>query len=143
MGNISRCHGFKQGSNKPVTDALPPTRGREKGGKGRETYKLGIKSFTNNTNNTNNINNKSKLCKIYKTDTEFPGDGCRALASCQQLPGSTRPSWTGLGSRQGLDSGRHRLESGSGSHAGQGRGSSLEAGHGQRERNPRDPPALN
>jgi len=66
-----------------------------------------------------------------------------ALASHQQLPDSTRKSQTGLGGRQELESGMHMLESGSGSQAGQGAGSSSEAGHGLRERDPRDPPALN
>jgi len=54
---------------------------------------------------------------MYKTDTEFPGAGCQALASHQQLPGSTRQSQTGLGSRQELDSGMYRSESGSGPQA--------------------------
>ena len=65
----------------------------------------------------------------------------RALASQQQLPGSTRKPWTGHCSRQELDLEMHRSESGS--QAGQGAGSSSEAGHGQRERDPHDPPALN
>jgi len=50
---------------------------------------------------------------MYKTDTEFPGVGCRALASHQQLPGSTRNTRTGLGTGQGMDSGMHGSESGS------------------------------
>ena len=65
------------------------------------------------------------------------------LASCQQLPGNTRKSWTGFSSRWELDSGMHRLESGSGLQAGQGAGSSSEAGHGRREKGPHDPQALN
>jgi len=35
-----------------------------KGGKGRETYKLKVKSFTNHTNNT--INNKRNNAKYTK-----------------------------------------------------------------------------
>jgi len=73
----------------------------------------------------------------------FPELGARALASLQQLPGSTRKSWTRLGGRWGLDSGTHRSGFGSGSQAEEGAGSSSEAGHGLRERDPRDPPALN
>ena len=65
------------------------------------------------------------------------------LASHQQLPGSTRKSHTGLSSRWELDSGMHGSESGSGSQAGQGAGSSSEASHEQIERDPRDPPILN
>jgi len=61
------------------------------------------------------------------------------LASHQQLPGSTRQSQTGLESRQELDSGMH----GSGSQVEQLAGSSSAGGHGQRKRDPRDPPALN
>ena len=67
----------------------------------------------------------------------------QVLVSCQWLPGSTRKSQTDLSSRQELDSGIHRSESGSGLQAGQGVVSSSEAIHGQRERDPRDPPALN
>jgi len=59
----------------------------------------------------------------------FPGGGCWALASHQQLPGSTGKSPTGLISEQELDLGRHGSQSGSRSQAGQGAGSSLEAGH--------------
>jgi len=36
---------------------------------------------------------------MYKTDPEFPGVGCRVLASRQQLPGSMRQSWTALAGR--------------------------------------------
>jgi len=45
--------------------------------------------------------------------------GAGALASCQQLPGSTRKSWTGLSTRWELGSEMHGSESGSGSQAGQ------------------------
>jgi len=103
---------------------------------------LNIKSFTNNTNHANNINNKRNNVKHTKV-TEFPGVGCRALASRQQLLGSTRKSRTGLPSRWELDSGMHGSESGSGSQAEQRASSSSEGGHGRRERDPRDPPALN
>ena len=80
---------------------------------------------------------------MYKTDTEFPWVRCRALAPHQQMPASTRQSQTSFGSGQELDPGMHRSESGSGSQAEQQAGSSSEAGHGQRERDPHDPPALN
>jgi len=94
----------------------PPSHQRKgKGGKGRETYKLNIKSFTNNTNNTNNTNSKSNKTKYTKPILSFPELGAGVLASCQQLPGSTRKSQTSLGSRQELDSGMHRQESASGS----------------------------
>jgi len=95
----------------------------------RETDKLNITSFTNTTTTNNNINNKRNNTKIYKTDTEFPGVGCQALASRQQLPGSTRQSQCGLSSRQELESGVHGSESGSGSQAEQRAGSSTEGGH--------------
>jgi len=68
--------------------------------------------------------------------------GAGAMASHQQLPGSTSKSQTGLSSRQEMDSGMHGSESGSGSQAEQAAGSSSEASHGQRERDPHDPLAL-
>ena len=52
----------------------PPTRSREKEEKG-DTYKLNIKSFTNNINNTgniNNINNKRNNAKCTKQTWSFP-----------------------------------------------------------------------
>jgi len=91
-----------------------PTRGRENRGKGRETYKLNTRSFTNNTNNTNNINNKRNNAKYTKLILKFSELGARSLASCQQLPGSTRQFRTGLNSRQELGSGMRELKSGSG-----------------------------
>jgi len=95
---------------------------------------LNIKNFTNNTNNTNNINSKRNNVKYTKLILRFPELGAGALASHQQLPGSTRQSRSGLGSRQDLDSGMHGSESGSRSQVEQRAGSSSEAGHGQRER---------
>jgi len=92
----------------------PPTRGREKGGKGRETYKLNIKSFTHNTKNI-----KENKTKYTKPILSFPELGAGVLRSHQQLPGSTRQSQTGLGSRQEPNSGMHGLGSGSGLQAGQ------------------------
>ena len=68
--------------------------------------------------------------------------GVGELASHQQLLGSTSKSQTGLGSGQELDSGMHGSESGSGTQVEQQAGSSSEASHGQREEDPRDPPAL-
>jgi len=107
----------------------PSTRGREKGENRRDSYKLNIKnSFTSNTNNTNNINNKRNNAKYTKSILSFPELRAGALASSQQLLDSTRQSQTGLSSRQELDSGMHRSESGSGSQAGQGARSSSEAG---------------
>ena len=121
----------------------PSTRGGEKGWKGRETYKFNIKSFTHNANNTNNINNKRNNAKHTKLIRSFLELGAGALVSDQQLPGSTRKSRTHLSTRWELDSGMLGLESASGSQAGQRAGSSSEAGHGWREWDPRDPPALN
>jgi len=92
----------------------PPTGGRDKAGEGRETYKLNIKIFTNNTNNTNKMNKKRNNVKHVKPILSFPELGVGALASCQQLPGSTGKSRTGLRSRWELDSGMHGLEYGSG-----------------------------
>jgi len=94
-----------------VTDVLyqpPPFHQRKgEGGKGRKTDKLNIKSFTNNTNNTSNIHNKRYNIKYEKLTLRFLDLGAGVLASCQRLPGSTRKSWTGLGSRQELHSGVH------------------------------------
>jgi len=44
-----RCHRLEQGGDKPsgrhsLLSATLPTRGKEKGGKGRETFKLNIKT---------------------------------------------------------------------------------------------------
>jgi len=102
---------------------------------------LNIKSFTNNINNINNKrNNHAKYAKPVLSSPEL---GARALASYQQLPGSTRKSRTELGSGQELDSGMHRWESGSGSQVEQQAGSPSEGSHGQREQDLCDPPALN
>ena len=79
---------------------------------------------------------------MHKMDTEFPGVGRWTLVSCQQLPGSTRKSRTGFDSKQALDSGMHRSESGSGLQAEQRAGSSPAGSHGRRERDPHDPRAL-
>jgi len=77
---------------------------------------IGIEnSFTNNTSNTNNKRNNAKCTKPILS---FPELGAGALASCQQLPGSTRKSWTGLSTRWELDSRMHGSESGSGSQTG-------------------------
>ena len=119
-----------------------PTRGREKEAKGRETYKLNIKCFTNNTNSTNNINNMRNRTRYTKPALSFLELGAGRWHH-QQLQGSTRQSRTGLGSGQELGSGMHRSESGSWSQPGQGAGSSSEAGHGWIEQDPCGPPALN
>jgi len=101
---------------------------------------LNVKIFSNNTNNITNKRNNAKYTKLV---LNFPELGAGALVSHQLLPGSTRQSWTGLSNRQELHSGMHASESGSGSQAGQGTGSSSEAGHGQREGDPSDASALN
>jgi len=101
-----------------LTPALPLEEG-EKEEKG-ERLLIGYKtSFTNNTNITNNINNKRNKTKYTKPILSIPELGARVLVSHQQLQGSPRKPRTGLSSRQGLDSGMHGLESGSGSQAGQ------------------------
>jgi len=64
---------------------------------------------------TDNIDNERNKTKYTKPILIFPVLGARALASCQQLPGSTRKSQTGLRNRWQLDSGMHGSESGSGS----------------------------
>jgi len=65
-----------------------PIRGREKGGKGRETYKLNIKIFTNNTNNIKNYRNNAQYTKLTLSFPEL-GAGCwRPTSSCQAAPGS-------------------------------------------------------
>jgi len=115
----------------------PPTRGREKGGKGRETYKLNIKTALLITLKILIIlirQTRQNIQNQYRVSLEM---GAGMLESHQQLPGSTSKSRTGLSSRRELDSGMHGSESGSGG------GSSSEAGHGRRERDPCDPPALN
>jgi len=64
-----------------------------KGGKGRETYKLNIRSFTNNTYNTNNINNKRNKTKYTRPTLSFPELGAkhwRPTSSCWASPGSPR-----------------------------------------------------
>jgi len=101
---------------------------------------LNIKSFTNNTNNINNKRNKTKYIKPILS---FPELGAGALASLQQLPGSTRKPRTGLSSRQELDSGMHASEFGSGQQGEKLAESPAEASHGGREQDPGDPPALN
>ena len=136
------CHGLKQGSNKVsdrsslLTPTLPPEEGKRR--KKERDLQLEYKtSFTNSNKNTNNINkkrNKSKYTKPILSFTE--------LASCQQLPGSTRQSWTGLACRWVLDSGMHRLETGSGSQVEQQAGFSSEGSHGWRMWDPCDLPAL-
>jgi len=143
-----KCHGLNQGGNKLsdrcslLTPTLPPREGnRRKRERDLQTeYK---NSFTNNTNNTININITRNNAKYTKLTRSFLELGTGVPASHQQLPGSTRQSQTGLSSRQELDSEMHGLDSGSGSQAGQGAGSSSEACHGRRERDPHDPPALN
>jgi len=84
----------------------PRTRRRQKEKKG-ERLTNNIKGFTNNTNNTNNINNTRNNAKYTKLILSFLDLGAGMLVSCQQLPGSTRKSWTGFGSRQELDSGMY------------------------------------
>jgi len=86
--------------------SVNPHQRKGKGGKGRKTYKFNINFFSNNTNNPNNITNKRNNVKYTKLILNFPELGVRALASRQQLPGSTRNSRTGFSSRQELDSGR-------------------------------------
>jgi len=71
-----------------------------------------MKSFTNNINNK-----KRNNVKYTKPILIFPELGARALVSHQQLPGSTRKSWTGLSSKQELDAGMHGSQSGSESQA--------------------------
>jgi len=84
---------------------------------------------------------KETLLK-HKQRHFFPWEE-RGLLHHQLLPGRLQKSQTGLSSRQEPDSRMHRSESGSGSQAGEGAGSSSEASHGQREWAPCDPPALN
>jgi len=70
-----------------------PTKGREKGGEGRETYRLNIKSFTNNTNYTKNVNNKTNKAKCTKSTLSFLELGVRRwrpASSCRAAPGSPR-----------------------------------------------------
>jgi len=143
---INKCHRLKQSGNKIewqtlCVKPLCSHQKKGKGGKGRKTYKLNIKSCTSNTNNISN--NKRNNAKYTKPMLSFLELGAGALASHQQLPGSTRKSWTGLSSRQELDSGMHGSGSGSGLQAEQRAGSSSEASHGRRERDSRDSPALN
>jgi len=85
----------------------PPTRGREKEEKGERFTKINIKIFTNNANNTNNSNNERNNAKYAKPTLSFSELGARALASHQRLPARSGKSWTGLSSRQELDSGMH------------------------------------
>ena len=139
------CHSLEQGGNEKsgrcslLTPALS-TRGREKGGKGRETYKLSVRTalliiliILIIREIRQNIQNQYRISQSWVP---------RVLASCQQLPGSTRKFWTGLSSRWELDSGMHGSESGSWSQAGQWAGSFSEAGRGQK-RDPHDAPASN
>jgi len=110
------CHRLKQDINilsdrhSLLTSTLPLREGEWRK-RERETYKLNIKSFINSTNN---IINKRNNVKYPKPALSFPALGAR-----RWCPGSTRQSWTGLGSRWELDSGMHGSESGSGSQAGQ------------------------
>ena len=141
-------HGLEQGGNKLSGRhsllTLPSYQGKEKRGKRERDLQIEYKtSFTNNTNNTNNVNNKRKYAKYTKLILSFPELGGGALASRQQLPGSTRQSQTGPCSGQELESGMQGLGSGSRSRAGQWASSSSEVGHGRGERDPHDPPALN
>jgi len=64
----------------------PPSRGREKRGKRRETYKLNIKSFTDNINNTNNINNKRN--NTILSFPELVAGHWHCASSCQAAPGN-------------------------------------------------------
>jgi len=83
----------------------PPTRGREKEGKGRETYKWNIRSFTNNTNNTNSINNKRYNVKYTKSILSFPELGALGAGIPPTAAGQYQavPDWhrqqTGTGLR--------------------------------------------
>jgi len=77
----------------------PPTTGREKGEKGRETYKLNIKTPLQIIL----IILRKNKTKYTKRILNFPELGAGALAFCQQLRGSNRNSETGPGSRRGLD----------------------------------------
>jgi len=164
---LQRCHGLKQGINKLsdrwslLTPTLPPEEGKRR--KRERDLQIEYNNFTNNTDTSNNMNNKRNKAKYRKPqnhrmfgvgrdlcgsssptpDSEFTRVGCQALVSRQQLPGSTRQSQTGLGSRQELDSGMHGSESGSESQVEQQAGSSSAGSRGQRGRDPPDPPALN
>jgi len=89
-----------------------PTRGKEKGGKGRDTYKLNIKP-------TLLIILIIREIKYTKPILSFPELGGGALASHQQLPVRHQAVLDWLSSRWELDSGMHGLGSGSGSQAGQ------------------------
>jgi len=89
---------------------------------------MNTRSFTNNTNNTNNIERNNVKCT--KLSVSFLELGTGALASHQQLPGSTKKSRIGLSSGQDLDSWMHRLEPGSGSQVEQRTESSSEGSHG-------------
>jgi len=64
-----------------------PTRGREKEEKG-ETYRLNIKSFTNNTNNTNNKRNNLKYTKLTLSLLELGARCWRPASSCGAAPDS-------------------------------------------------------
>jgi len=70
----------------------PPSHQRkEKGGKGRETYKLNIKGFTKNSHNTNDINNKRNNAKLTKLTLRFPELGAghwHPASNCKAAPGS-------------------------------------------------------
>jgi len=77
-------------------NTCPLTRGRQKGGKGRDTYKLNIKnSFTNNTNNINK-RNKSKHTKLILS---FPELGAGAAAGQHQAVLDWPRQQTGTGLR--------------------------------------------
>ena len=112
--------------------------------KGRETYKLSIKTTLLITLIIVIIllirDIKQNMQNWYWVSRSWvPGCWCTG-SSCQALTWRSR---TGLNGRKALGSGMHRSESGSGSQAGQWAGSSSEGGHGWREWDPHDPPALN
>jgi len=133
---VDICHRLKQGVNKLsdrrslLTPTLSPEEGKRRKENERDLQIQYKTSFTNNTTNTNDINNKRNKAKYIEPILSFPELGAGALASRQQLPGSTRQYSTGLNSGQELDSGMHGLESGSGSQVEQQAGFSSEGCHG-------------
>ena len=74
-------------------DPHTPTRGREKGGKGKRDLQIEYKnSFTNNTNNANNVNDKRNKAKYSKPTLSFLELGAGAPAAAgqhRQVPGWT------------------------------------------------------
>jgi len=111
----------------------PPTRGGEKGGKGREIHKLNMKTALL----------IALIILIILRIREIEQNTQNRYWSSLRCQAGTRKSQAGLHSRQELDSGVHGSESGSGLQAGQGAGSSSAAGHGGREQDPCDLPVLN